>query len=83
MAGGSKVGETGGACCAIPVGIGVDGGKFGLTTNVGSAEAPGMALLFSCVGLSVFGTVNGGAVVADGGVDVVFFSDIFAIGLPH
>ncbi len=72
-----------GACFCIPAGMGVDSRKFGLTTDVGSAGAPGIALSFPCEGLGVFVTVKGDTVVAEGGVDVVFFSGIFAIGLPH
>ena len=83
VAGGSLVGETVGACFGIITGTGVDKGDFGLTTRVGSAEAPGIALLLSCEGLSIFGLVKGGVVVADGGVGVVCFSGIFVIGLPH
>ncbi len=81
--GGRNVGETVGACFCVPASIGADCRKFGLIASVGSAEAPAIALLFPCEGSGVSGTVKGGAMVADGGVDVVFFSDICAIGLPH
>ena len=51
--------------------------------SVDSAEVPDISLLFPCEGLGVLGMVNGGVILVDGGVEVVFLSGILAIGLPH
>lgn len=66
--GGIEIGDTVDPCCGVPVESGVDTGNFGLTAIVGSAEPPGSALLFSCVGLIEFCAVNVGVIGAGGGV---------------
>ena len=63
-----EIGETVDPCCGVPVESGVVTGNFGLTAIVGSAEPPGSALLFSCVGLIEFCAVNVGVIGAGGGV---------------
>ena len=72
-----------GACFGPPAGSGIDTGNFGLTTSVGSAGVPGIALLFLCEGLTVLGVVKVGVIDADGGVVAVVFSGTFASELPH
>jgi hypothetical protein len=70
--GGIEIGETIDPCCGLPVESGVATGNFGLTAIVGSAEVPGSALLFSCVGLLEFWEVDVGVPGAGGVVARLF-----------
>ena len=71
--GGIEIGETVDSCCGVLVESAVVTGNFGLIAIVDSAEPPGSALLFSCVGLIEFCAVDVGVIGAGGGVGAGLF----------